>query len=107
MDELIFAEGLGEAIISKQHQFYVEDRSDDLEYISNIKRIITSMSEYLESEGLPRDGISKVVDNLIQISRDQYLEENLANRIDEGEKEVREESTIFFDYVYEHEEYPR
>jgi len=48
----------------------------------------------------------KVVDNLIQLSREKYVEESLANR-DEDEKEVIAESTIFFDHVYDHEEYPR
>lgn len=64
------------------------------------------MSDYLESEGLPGDGIGKVVDNLIQLSREKYIKENLANR-DEDEKEIIEESTVFFDYVYDHEKYPR
>lgn len=30
MDRLIFAEGIGKAIINRQHQFYVENTGDDL-----------------------------------------------------------------------------
>ncbi len=106
MDELIFAEGIGKAIINRQHQFYVEDKSDDLGHISNIKRIITAMSEYLESEGVPEDGIGNVIDNLIQISRDLYSEGSLENRVGEDEQELIAESEAWFDYIYEHEEYP-
>jgi len=57
MDRLVLAEGIGKAIINKQHQYYVEDQSEDLEHIMNLKRIIVAMSDYLESEGFPGDGI--------------------------------------------------
>jgi len=106
VDKLVFAEGIVRAIINKQHQFYVQDKGDDSEHITNIKRTIVAMSDYLKSEGLPKEDVDAVTGNLVQLCKDQYLEESLANRTDEDEKEVREESTIFFDYIYEHEEYP-
>jgi hypothetical protein len=107
MNELTFAEGLGEKIIRSQHDYFAAGHSEDLDHITTLKRIIIAISEYLKSEGLPEDGINDLTDNLRQLCKDLFIDSCLANRDeDENEQEVREESEIWFDYIYEHEEYP-
>jgi hypothetical protein len=107
MDKLEFAEGLGKKIIENQHSYFTTEGSEDLEHIPNLKRIIMAISEYLESDGLPKDGIIAVADNLIHLSKSLFIDSCLTNKDEEeGDLEVREESESWFDYIYEHEEYP-
>ena len=108
MDKLEFAEGLGKKIIEKQHDYLTAGSGEDLEHIPNLKRIIMAISEYLESDGLPKDGIIAVTNNLINLSKDLFIDSCLTNKDEEDEEqEVREESESWFDYIYEHEEYPK
>ena len=107
MDKFTFAEGLGETIIKSQHDYFAAGHSDDLNHITNLKRIIVAISEYLKSEGLPENGINTLIDNLRQLCKDPFIDSCLANRDeDEDKQEVKEDSEIYFDYIYEHEEYP-
>jgi hypothetical protein len=108
MDKLEVAKGLGEAIVRAQHESFVSEKSEDLYHITNLKRIIVAISEYLKSEGLQVESIKGVTDDLKGLSRSLYLESCLSNKDDdEDEETVREESVLWFDYTYEHEEYPR
>ena len=108
MEKLEIAKGLGEAIIRAQHESFVSEESEDLHHITNLKRIIMAISEYLKSEGLKAESIKGVADQLKALSRSLYLESCLSNKDDdEDEETVREESALWFDHTYEHEEYPR
>ena len=108
MDKLKFAEGLGKKIMEAQHDYFRAEKSDDLEHITNIKRIIVAISDYLKSDGLPGDGINTIAENLRQLSKRLFLESCISNRHeDEDEDEIRAESEIYFDYIYKHEKYPR
>lgn len=107
MEKLKFAEGLGKKIIKRQHDFFSTGDGEDLEHITNIKRIIASISEYLKYEGLSEDGINDLADQLRLFARSEYIEMCISNKY-EGEDDgvVKEESEVWFDYIYENEEYP-
>ena len=108
MDKLKFAECLGKKIIEAQHDYYRVEKSDDLKHITNIKRIIVAISDYLKSDGLQDEGTDAIAENLRQLSKRLFLESCISNRHeDENEDEVRAESEIYFDYIYKYEKYPR
>ena len=107
MEKLKFAEGLGKKIIKDRHHFFDTEESEDLEHITNIKRIIASMSEYLKNEGLSQDGINDLANQLRQFARSKYIEMCISNKYeDEDDEAVCEESEVLFDYIYDNEEYP-
>ena len=84
------------------------NESEDLDHITNLKRIIVAIAEYLESEIDSEEEIDDLVEHLRQFSKILYLTECIKNK-DEGENEaeIREESEIWFDYIFENEKYPR
>ena len=107
MEKIEFSKGLGEAIIKKQHGYYIDVGEDDLSLITNLKRIIVSISDYLESDGLKKDDIDYLVDNLYHLSKTLFLDSCLPNKEeDQTEQEFMAESETWFDYLYKHEEYP-
>ena len=108
MDKLHFAEGLGKKIIkSQQDSFEAGSEFDDLSHITNMKRIIVAISEYLKTEDVPENGINAMVDSLKQLGKELFVAECVSVKDeDEDEDDVREDSEIWFDYIYEHEEYP-
>jgi len=108
MDKLSFAEGLGKKIIMSQYDYFKDDNSDDLEHVTNIKRIIVAFSDHLKSEDVPADGINAMAESLKKTSKDLFLTSCLLNKDeDEDEGEFMEDSENWFDYIYEHGEYPR
>ena len=107
MEKLKFAEGLGKKIIKDRHHFFDTEESEDLEHITNIKRIIASISEYLKNEGLSQDDINDLANQLRQFARSKYIEMCISNKYeDEDDEAVCEESEVLFDYIYDNEEYP-
>ena len=108
MDRLEFAEGLAKKIIKDQHQFFDTEESEDLEHITNIKRIIVSISDYLSTEGVPEDKISDLAENLRELARQLFLDSCIKIRDEEEDRDVvTEKSDVWFDYIYENEKYPR
>jgi len=108
MDKLVFTEGLGKKIIKSQHAFFEDNSSEDLEHILNIKRVIVAISDYLRSDGQPEDGIKPLADNLRQFCRSMYLNSCISQKdADEDGRVVKSESEIWFDFIYQHEKYPR
>ena len=105
MDKLEFAEGLGKKIIKDQSIFFETEDNGDLEHITNIKRIIVSISDYLSSEGISEDQTNNLADNLRELARQAYLDCCTENR-NEDKDVVKEESEVWFEYIYENEEYP-
>jgi hypothetical protein len=107
MDKLEFAEGLGRKIIKDQHQFFDSEECEDLEHITTIKRIIVSISDFLSTEGVPEDKISDLAENWRVLARHLYIDSCIKNRDEDEDKDVvTEESEVWFDYIYENEEYP-
>ena len=107
MEKLEFAEGLGKKIIKDQHQFFDTEDSEDLEHITTIKRIIVSISDYMSTEGVSEDKINDLAENLRELARQLYLDSCIKNRDEDEDKDVvTEESEVWFDYIYENEEYP-
>jgi hypothetical protein len=108
MDRLKFARGLGKMIIEAQHDYFKAGNSQDLEHITNIKRIIAAISGYLDSDGLTKDWISAMAEDLRQLSKKIFVESCISNKYEDEDYEVvRAESETWFDYIYENEEYPR
>ena len=106
MEKLEFAKALGEKIIKSQHDYFETNDSEDLGHITNLKRIIVAIAEYLKSEIDSEEEVDDLVEHLRQFSKTLYLSECIKNK-DENEAEIREESEIWFDYIFENEEYPR
>ena len=108
MEKLEFAKALGEKIIKSQHDYFETNDSEDLGHITNLKRIIVAIAEYLKSEINSEEEVDDLVEHLRQFSKTLYLSECIKNKDeDENEAEIREESEIWFDYIFENEEYPR
>jgi hypothetical protein len=108
MDKLEFSEGLGKKIIKGQHHFYDIEKSEDLEHITNIKRIIVSISEHLRTEDVQKGKIKDLAENLRKFARQLYLDSCIMNRNEDEDKDVvTEESEFWFDYTYKNEKYPR
>ena len=108
MEKLEFAKAIGEKVIKSQHDHFATAKSEDLEHITNLKRIIVAIAEYLKSDIVSEDKTDKLVDHLRRFSKTLYLNECIKNKDDnEDEGKIREESDIWFDYIFENEEYPR
>ena len=107
MEKLEFTKGLGEKIIKSQHDYFETDESEDLEHITNLKRIIMVIAEYLKSEIDSEEEVDGLVEHLRQFSKTLYISDCIKNiDEDEDEGEIREESKIWFDYIFENEKYP-
>jgi hypothetical protein len=107
MEKLKFAEDLGKKIIKDRHHFFDTEESEDLDHITNVKRIIASISDYLKHEGLTQDDINDLAHRLRQFTRSKYVEMCIANKYEgEDDEAVLEESEVLFDYIYENETYP-
>jgi len=74
-----------------------------------LKRIITAIALYLKLEDVPQDRISTLTDNYKQVPGSDYVYNCVADKYRDKKSygEARKEAEIFFDYIYEHEEYPR
>ena len=108
MEQLEFAKALGENIILSQHDYFVTAKSEDLEHITNLKRIIVAIAEYLKSEIVFMDKVDDVVEHFRRFSKTLYISNCIKNKDEEeNEKKIREESEIWFDYIFENEKYPR
>jgi 3-dehydroquinate dehydratase len=108
MEKLEFAKALGEKIIISQHDYFATAKNEDLEHITNLKRINVAIAEYLKSATNNKDKVDDLVEHLRQFSKTLYLNECIKNKDDnEDEGKIMEESEIWFDYIFENEEYPR
>ena len=60
------------------------------------------------SENVSEDKKDDLVEHLRRFSKTLYISICIENKDEaEDEKEIREESEIWFDYIFENEEYPR
>jgi anionic cell wall polymer biosynthesis LytR-Cps2A-Psr (LCP) family protein len=108
MEKLEFAKALGEKIIKSQHDYFETNESEDLGHITNLKRIIEAIAEYLKSEIVSEEEVDDLVDHFRQFSKTLYINNCIKIKDeDESEVEIREESEIWFDYIFENEKYPR
>ena len=108
MEKLEFAKVLGEKIIKSQHEFFKANNSEDLEHITNLKRIVVAISECLKSDNVSEDKVNDLVELFRRFSKTLYLNECIKYKDeDENEGKVREESEIWFDYIFKNEKYPR
>ena len=108
MEKLEFAKALGEKIIKSQHDYFETNDSEDLDHITNLKRIIVAIAEYLKSEIVSEHKPDDLVEHLRRFSKTLYINNCIKIKDeDESEVEIRKESEIWFDYIFENEKYPR
>ena len=108
MDKSEIAEEIGNKIIQGQHDYFAEGNSEDLMHITNQKRIITSISEYLESKDVPANQIKRTEVELRRTAKDLFINTCLSSKDDEDDEvESRESSEFWFDYIYKNEKYSR
>ena len=108
MEKLEFAKTLGEKIIKSQHDYFEANESEDLDHITNLKRIIEAIAEYLKSEIVSEEEVDDLVEHFRRFSKTLYINNCIKIKDEgEGEVEIREESEIWFDYIFENEKYPR
>jgi hypothetical protein len=108
MEKIELVRALGEKIIKSQHDYFETDETDDLDHITNLKRIIVAIAEYLKFDAVSEDEINDLVEHFRQFGKTLYISDCIKNKDeDESEVEIREESEIWFDYIFENEEYPK
>ena len=108
MEKLEIAKALGEKIIESQHDYFQTAKSEDLDHITNLKRIIVAIAEYLKSEIVSEAKTDELVEHFRRFSKTVYTNNCIKNKNeDENEGQIRKESEIWFDYIFENEEYPR
>ena len=108
MEKLEFAKALGEKIIKSQHDYFQTAKSEDLDHITNLKRIIVAISEYLKSEIVSEEEVDDLVKDFRRFSKTLYINNCIKIKDeDESEVEIRKESEIWFDYIFKNEKYPR
>jgi hypothetical protein len=108
MEKLEFAKALGEKIIKSQHDYFQTAKSEDLDHITNLKRIIVAIAEYLKYEIVSEEEVDDLVEDFRRFSKTLYINNCIKIKDeDESEVEIRKESEIWFDYIFENEKYPR
>lgn len=107
MNKLAFAEDLGKKLVMRQYEFYEAVQGEDLDHITNFKRIILTISDYLKSDGISEDKADGIAENLKGLSKTLFVNGCISHRGDEDEEMVKEESELWFDYIWENGEYPR
>ena len=108
MEKLEIARTLGEKIIKDQHDYFAVAKIDDLDHITNLKRIIVAFAEYLKSEIVSEAKTDELVEHFRRFSKTLYINNCIKNKNeDENERQIRKESEIWFDYIFENEKYPR
>jgi hypothetical protein len=85
MENLEFAKALGEKIVKSQHEYFVTTKSEDLYHITNLKRIIVAIAEYLKSEIVSEDKTDDLVEHFRRFSKTLYISNCIKNK-DEDEK---------------------
>jgi hypothetical protein len=107
MNKLAFAEDLGKKLVMSQHEYYGAVQGEDLDHITNLKRIILTISDYLKSDGISEDKAEGIAENLKGLSKTLFVNGCIPQREDEDEEMIREESELWFDYIWKNGEYPR
>ncbi len=110
-------EGVVKKIMIQFHQMFVEDRFDDTEYIRNIKSVIQAVEGYLaENQEVVSDldTAKKVLyayakqlwlDNTSRIRTEEPVEATPQAMAAMAENDGYNE--YYFDYIYNHDVYPR
>ena len=108
MEKLEIARTLGEKIIVSQHDYFRTTTSEDLDHITNLKRIIVAIAEYLKSEIVSEAKTDELVEHFRRFSKTLYINNCIKNKNeDENEGQIKKESERWFDYIFEKEKYPR
>ena len=105
-------EGTVKCILNRMHTMSVQNQLDDTEYIRNAKTIIDAAEHYVNSNPEVVQDPQLLKQVLYVHSRNLWL----MGRTDEPEmphagelenKDAQEYQTYYYDYVYNHDVYPR
>ena len=64
----------GIALVERQHQFFVDERIDNSEHVTAIKRIADTAYGYLQGKGASLDKAKKAKKELLNRGRDLFVE---------------------------------
>lgn len=104
-------EGTVKCILKKMHSMSLENQLDDSEYIRNVKAIIDATEQYVHNNPeVVQD--SQLLKKVLYVhSRDLWLknqpEEKQTPPSADEDEEALEYKTYYYDYVYNHNVYPR
>jgi hypothetical protein len=97
MEKFEFAKAIGEKILKSQQDYFETAKSEDLDHIKNLKRIIVAVAEYLKSEIVSEEEVDDLVEHLRQFSKTLYISNCIKNKDeDENEKEIRDMVRLYF-----------
>ena len=93
----------GKAAILQLYRRYQKESLDDADYIPALKSVIQGISQVADDAV----GQQQVSQKLLKYAREQYVQWSLENCDNEEDpQQVIEEGLYWFDYIYEHEQYP-
>ena len=102
-ETIIILISAGKAAILQLHRRYQQESLDDADYIPTLKSVIQGISQVADNAV----GQQQIKQELLKYAREQYVQWSLENDDDqENPQQVMEESLYWFDYIYEHEQYP-
>ena len=93
----------GKAAILQLHRRYQQESLDDADHIPALKPVIQGISQVADDAA----GQQQARQELLKYAREQYVQWSLENCDNEEDpQQVMEEGLYWFDYIYEHEQYP-
>ena len=100
----------GKMILSSLHAFNVKKGLDDTEYLPVVKAAINGIKTQAVLLELPREEINKIVKEMIEHSKNSYIDFWLSNDYVyeyeygyEDEELASQEGVYYFDHIYENE----
>jgi hypothetical protein len=81
MEKLEIARTLGEKIIKSQHDYFETAKNEDLDHITNLKRIIVAIVEYLKSEIVSEAITDELVEHFRRFSKTLYVSTCIKNKM--------------------------
>ena len=87
--EFEFAKTIGEKILKSQQYYFETAKSEDLDHITNLKRIIVAIAEYLKSEIVSEDKTDDLVEHFRRFSKTLYISNCIKNKDEDKKKSER------------------
>ena len=97
---------LGESILNEQHLYVSNSDLDDLNHISEMKVVIKGIKKYLNSKNFSETDIKNVVNTLEDIALKNFLDHCSATAKSMNTPVDEELDREYYQYIYEHGDYP-
>jgi hypothetical protein len=96
------------SIITRLFERYDKRKFDDVEFIPIIKYVIQGALDTAEENEFPGSQIDVLHESLLQYAQQLYIQCWLMQAEEGEDKELEAvDGSNWFQYIYEHEEYPR